>query len=1450
MGGGDDATSNGGGGPRTSPKSFATVGIGASAGGVRALQEFFESLPEDVDAAFVVVIHLDPSHQSELANILASRTRLPVFQVKDRVPLEPRHVYVISPNRQLAIADGCLAVGEFDQPRWKRAPIDIFFRSLASHPGDNFAVILSGAGSDGSVGIMAMKEAGGIILVQDPGEAEYDSMPRSAIATGLADFVLPVREIAARLPELIRVRASLPSSDAPDEADDEARRQILSHLRDVTGHDFSAYKLPTIRRRIARRMQVQRATTIADYYGVMRDNEVEAQALFRDLLISVTMFFRDPAAFARLAETVIPALFEDKSASGGVRVWVPGCATGEEAYSIAILLLEEAARRKVRADIQIVASDLDAAALAVGREGRYPLPIEADVPDESLRRFFTREGDHYRVTRELRGAVLFARHSLLKDPPFSRIGLISCRNVLIYLDREMQQQVCATFHFASRPAGYLFVGSSENADSPIGLFSVIDRAFRIYQRRDAVAAPKIATRIGSLSFALDPSPSRVLPFRSTNDAGIHLKALERLAPPSVIVDGSYRILHLSESAGRYLQSPGGAPTNDALQMVREELRFELRSALHQALALGEKSLGQPVAVRFNGTATWVYLQARPIRDDPTGPPLAIVFFSEGGTVVDADNVAAQEAAPTEKVRRLEQELVFIQSHLHASREEYEGANEELRAANEELQSINEEYRSTAEELETSKEELQSTNEELQTVNAELKSELDQVTRGHNDIQNLITATDIGVLFLDNELRIRRFTPGIAKLFNIVAGDEGRPITDFTHGLEYDHLAADAQAVLSEPAPSEREVSGRNGAHYLMRMRRYQTTEDEADGVVVTFVDTTERWKAEEAARVSERFRLLVEEAPEAIVIVDFDHRRMTGANKAAERLLGASRDEILARDPLSFLAAEQPDERPVAESFAANGERALAGEEVTIERRIRRPSGEERLCRATLVRFPSDARQLRASLVDITEEVRIRRELASAAAILKTEHEASPDGILVVAPTGRILSANRRLAEILGVPHELLAAGAYPALRAAVLQQVTDAEVVARRLQYLTNHPDEYGRDEQPFKDGRVIDCITAPLKTEDGETLGRIVFFRDITERRKAEEALQASENRFRTLFEEAPDAVLLFDFDQRRVLAANKAAERLFGASSEEILRQGPLSFYTPEQPDGRPMAETYWRNGERALAGEAVIYERWIRRPSGEVRLARGTLVRLPSTIRLTRASLVDITDQRAVEAQLSEVLQSTVALQEADRQRIARELHDSLNQYLAALNMKLAMFGRTVADSAPLTAGVAELKGLTAAVADEVSRLAWELRPIALDDIGLGQAIEHLTDEWARRSGLQFDLHVDLKGRRLLRAVETTLYRVLQEAISNIVKHAGASKVGVALEMTPDGVVMIIEDNGKGFELEAVSRGSSPRLGLLGMRERVALIRGSLDIETGPGAGTTLIIRAPMKDSAAP
>ncbi len=885
------------------PKRFPTVGIGSSAGGVHALQAFFESLPDDVNAAFVVIVHLDPGHHSELPNILAARTRMPVIQVTGRIPIEPGRVYVIPPNRQLIVTDQHLSVAEFEEPRWQRTPIDLFFRSLAAQGGDDFAVVLSGAGSDGSVGISAVKEAGGVILVQDPEEAEYSSMPQSAVATGLADFVLPVREIAKSLPELIRNRGVM-SSEFLGEAEDENVRRILAHLRVRTGHDFFNYKKATVRRRIARRMQVQRATTMTDYLAILRESAAESNALFADLLISVTMFFRDASAFDKLATIAIPKIFDDKGAGNSVRAWIPGCATGEEAYSIAILLLEEAARRDVRCEIQVFASDLDDAALLIAREGRYPRAIEADVTDDRMKRFFNREDDHYRITRELRNVVLFARHSLLKDPPFSRADLISCRNLLIYLDRQLQQQICATFHFALMPTGYLFLGSSESAESPIGMFRTVDREARIYQRMPVSSEVRVTPRIGPPHFGPEPLLPRTPPFRVADQAGAHREALERLAPPSAVVDQSYRVVHLSERAGRYLQPSGGTLVNDITELAREELRPELRASLRRAFDRNEPSLSGPIAVRFNGAARRVYLQAKPLSADPNASRSAILFFFEGEAPGDTGGMSTiEDGAPAEQIQQLQQELQFTQSQLRTSREEYEGANEELRAANEELQSINEEYRSTAEELETSKEELQSINEELQTVNSELKTKLETVSLANSDIQNLMAATDVEILFLDTQLRIKRFTPRISELFNVAEGDEGRSITDFTHSLDYHDLAGDARATLRDLSSIEREVRGPNGSWRLMRMRPYRTVEDRIDGVVVTFVDISERRRAADALRDSEaRMRAVIDGVAVSIVTIN-EAGIIQSLNKATTAMFGYPAEELLGHS-VSILAAE------------------------------------------------------------------------------------------------------------------------------------------------------------------------------------------------------------------------------------------------------------------------------------------------------------------------------------------------------------------------------------------------------------------------------------------------------------------------------------------------------------------------------------------------------------------
>jgi two-component system CheB/CheR fusion protein len=878
------------------------VAVGASAGGVQALQKFFDGVPDNTGAAFVVVIHLDPEHHSELPQILQSRTRMPVTQVEGREPLQPNHVYVISPDRRLQLIDHEISASSFDEPRGHRFAIDLFFRSVAEHLGDGFAVILSGAGSDGAVGVRAVKGSGGIVLVQDPGEAEYSSMPRSAIATGVADFVLPLKELVTRLVELIAVKRSGVRIEEP-RSDEDLIRRLLAHLRIRTGHDFSKYKRSTVLRRIARRMQVVRTDSLHEYYDRLRDSAEEAQALLGDLLISVTTFFRDGEPFELLKKLVIAKLFEGRDMADTVRIWVAGCATGEEAYSIAMLLLEEASRHDLRPSIQVFGTDLDARALAAAREGRYPAAIEADVGEERLRRFFAREGGGYRVRQELREMVLFAVHDLLRDPPFSRVDAISCRNVLIYLERDLQEQVCSTFHYALKPNGFLMLGTSEAADYPTGLFRVLDRSARIYQAApqtgDTMRLPPhllgpIAVREQIAPFGRAVSPSTTL-----TEATRHRIAVERFAPPSMLVDATHRVVHLSENAGRFIAPSGGTLSGDVVDLVRQELRFELRSALHRAFEQNEATLSLAIPVQFNGAPHRVHLLVRTVpRERPeTGAPQAVVMFIEGGVVEDASGGAEHRAAD-DTVVRLKEELELSRSRLRTLQEESEGANEELRSANEELQSINEEYRSTSEELETSKEELQSINEELQTVNSELKLKLEGISRAHSDLQNLMAATDFGTLFLDQSLRIKRFTDRVKELFSIAESDEGRPITDFAHQLEYDELVKDARAVLSDLAPVQREIHSRGGRWYEMRMRPYRTIDDKIDGVVIAFVDITDLREIDQALRDTNRQlrqqQRLVELSRAPIFVWELDGR-IVEWNRGAEELYGFTAAEAIGR---------------------------------------------------------------------------------------------------------------------------------------------------------------------------------------------------------------------------------------------------------------------------------------------------------------------------------------------------------------------------------------------------------------------------------------------------------------------------------------------------------------------------------------------------------------------------
>ncbi len=826
----------------TNPPPVTVVGIGASAGGIEALREFFDALPDDLGLAYVVVVHLAPNHESELATILGRCTRMSVVEVNDskHLPIEPNCVYVIAPDRKLEISDTAIAASPFEQPLGRRAAIDTFFRSLAASYGDAFAVILSGGGSDGALGARAVKEAGGVVLVQDPQEAAHDAMPHAAIAADVADIVLPVRELAQRLAELARHRGKLvefirrtaePKTDDDQEA---VLKRIFDVVRARTGHDFTRYKRPTILRRLARRMQLVHCATLEEYSAHLRENPEEVRALFDDFLISVTSFFRDPETWDALREQAVAPIVEQAGSDEPIRCWVPGCATGEEAYTVAILFREEIGRRGKHCDLVIFGSDVDEASLATAREGVYPAAIVADLSEQRLARYFRAEGDHYRITNEIRDSVVFALHSVFRDPPFSKLHLISCRNLLIYLDRELQTQLQHVFRYGLRDDGYLFLGISEAADPE--LFEPLDQQNRIFRTRSnsrsstAVRLTQLPTLpLGPLS--VDRLRDRGRVRRSV--AELHVEALEALAPPSVLIDDHWNIIHLSENAGRYLHLRGGPPSATLTELVPAELLDELRAALHQAFELHEASLSAFVPVRFNGAARLVAVLVHPRTSVEGRDQQALVTFLEGGPARSPD--AARPQSTDEVVVGLRDRLRVSDQRIEHMQQEHGMAYEDLRAANEELQSLNEEYRSTTEELETSKEELQSVNEELQTVNHELKAKLEEVSRSNNDLENFIAASDVPMLFLDRSLCIKRYTPALLQIFNIKNHDHGRPIADLTHNLQYGDLGRDAARVLSDLTPIERSVEDRDGRPWLVRMRPYRTGEDKIEGVVLTLV---------------------------------------------------------------------------------------------------------------------------------------------------------------------------------------------------------------------------------------------------------------------------------------------------------------------------------------------------------------------------------------------------------------------------------------------------------------------------------------------------------------------------------------------------------------------------------------------------------------------------------------
>ena len=865
--------------PIVKKSTFPVVGLGASAGGLQALQQFFAAMPANNGMAFVVIMHLSPNHESHAAAILQQSTVMPVFQVNETVVIAPETVYVIPPAHHLTMDDGMIRLTKSERPVGRHIAIDLFFRTLAdTHTTSAACIVLSGTGSDGSVGIQRAKEAGGITLVQDPLDAQYDTMPRNAINTGVIDFVLPASKMPEQLLTVWRnaSQIKLPAEAEPSVTDEtkaaeEALHEILTAVRVRTGHDFTHYKRATILRRLERRMQVTTTPHLPAYNAYLHDHPGEITLLLQDLLIGVTNFFRNRDSFDALEQLVIPQLFEGKTTGDTVRTWVVGCASGEEAYSVAILMLQYAARLPHPPAIQVFATDIDEQAIQVAREGSYPEAIETDVTPARLQQYFTKEVGGYRVTKALRECVLFAAHNLINDPPFLHLDLLTCRNLLIYLNRNVQEQVFELFHFALRSRKFLFLGSSESLDGASDMFEIIDKKHRLFQSssvaRTIRTIPTLSvTTPGSRALRQHEGASER---RRVAFGELHQQIVEEYAPPSIIVNGDLEILHLSEHAGRFTRFVGGEPSLNLLKVVLPELRLELRTALYQAFQTGKSTEARRVQLARDNRITYVNIVVRPTRHFETQTTYALVLFDEVEDILGTEGIPTATAANEPVVQHLEAEIQRLKGQLEATTDQYGTSVEELKAANEELQAINEELRATTEELETSKEELQSVNEELHTVNQELKLNVDDLSETNNDLKNLMSATDIATIFVDRSLRITRYTPRTLDLFNLIPSDEGRQLEHITHRLEYSTLLTDITTVLRNVKPIEREVGSRAGRYYLARLVPYRTVNDAIAGVVLTFVEITERRQAEQALRISEqRYRALFTSMTEAFAICE------------------------------------------------------------------------------------------------------------------------------------------------------------------------------------------------------------------------------------------------------------------------------------------------------------------------------------------------------------------------------------------------------------------------------------------------------------------------------------------------------------------------------------------------------------------------------------------------------
>jgi len=1526
-------------GPAGVAPEFPIVGVGASAGGLEAFTQLLEHLPVDTGLGFVLVQHLDPQHPSALAKILQQATTMPVRDVTNNLRVEPNHIYIIPPNKTLGIVRGTLKLQPRSAHRIAPRAIDHFLEALAKDQQERaIGVILSGTATDGTLGLEAIKAEGGLTFAQDR-TARYDSMPRSAADAGCVDFVLSPAGIAHELAQIARhpsvkaparargqswnERAGGLDEKSADGPEPTGYRKVLQLLRNHSGVDFSLYKYATIHRRITRRMVLNRQDSQGDYANFLRGNPKELEALYSDALISVTSFFRNAEAFEVLKRKVFAPLLKQRS-DDPVRVWVLGCSTGQEAYSLAMAYAEVAEKIPRARKLSVFATDLKDANLEQARHGLYAKGLVADVSPERLRRFFSAQDGGYRVIKSLRQQVVFARHNLISDPPFSRMDLISCRNLMIYLEPSLQKKALPAFHYALKPEGVLFLGASESVGGFAELFNPLDKRQKIFARK---TAPTLAFHLPVRERAPGRRPKsslRVMPalplrpdgagesFRGELNAQREADRviLNQFAPPGVLIDEEMQILQFRGSTGAFLEPPTGKARFDLLKMAREGLMLPLRTAISRAKKENTVVRKENVPVLLNGRTRPVNLEVVPLKN--LKERRFLILFE--GAENPPQSVQPPEAAPSthpvgqqavsHRIVSLEQDLAETRDYLETIQEQQEAANEELQSANEEGQSANEELQSLNEELETSKEELESTNEELTTVNEEMTHRNLDLNRLNGDLTNLQTSTNLAILLLGRDLTIRRFTLQAEKQFNLRAGDVGRPLSDVRHNLLLPNLDAIITRVITTVREYEHEVQSANGHWYSLRLRPYLTIDNRVDGAVLVLVDITELKKTQHlVTEAHEHAAAIIRTVHDPLVILN-SSLRLQSANEAFYRTfrlsLGEAQDRSLfeldhgawniprLRVMLSNVLSRHSffDDFEVTHTFAKLGRRSL----VLNARRLNEEGGH--------------AKQILLGIRDVTELLAFEADLRRSEIRYRRLFEAAKDGILILDPvTRKITDANPFIVKLLGYSRSQL-------IKKELWQIGLLKDEAANRKAFRDLKAKGFIRYEDlplKSKDGTHRDVeFVSNLYDEDGSTVIQCNI-RDITERKQAQDALVESEARYRALFDLGPVGVytcdakgMIKEFNRRavelwgRTPKLGDAGERYCGCGS--CRRYRSAGNYLPN--DACPVVAVLNGTVPEARNVEVVIERRKgsqitaianfvpLRNVRGEItgainsffditerkqaeealRQARTLLaehadhleglvakrtVQLTKTNRHLAASVQSIRQGReqiqalflesqGMQKRLRHVTRQILSAQEDERKKISRDLHDDVVQTLVAINVELAVLASVAREHAPrLTGKIAHTQRLVEGSVTAIHRFARELRPAVLDDLGLIPALHAFSKGLAARHKFKIHLTAFAGVESLDEAKRTVLFRVAQEALSNIARHACATQVDVKISHAGAWVQMAISDNGQSFPVEKILNAKNPkRLGLVGMKERIEMVGGSLTIESTAGRGTTV------------